>query len=119
MQLEAQTLARVYVNEGDQHHGRAIFELILELALEHRLPGATVLRGVAGFGQGSVVHRSRILRLSEALPLVVEVIETRDRLRPFLEEVQDLLGESDSGGLITLEKIQVVQPNQDSTDSTR
>ncbi len=108
MQTEAQTLTRIYVNEGDHHHGRAVFELILEKALEHHLPGATVLRGVAGFGKGSIMHRSRILRLSEELPLVVEVIEDLDRMTPFLEDVRALLDESHSGGLITFEKVQVV-----------
>ncbi len=86
-----------------------MFEAIVHLAREQGLAGATVLRGVEGFGASSVIHSARLLRLSEDLPLVIELVDTQERLDPFLEEVELMLEQADCGGLITFEKVQTLR----------
>ncbi len=103
------TLARIFIGEADHHQGRPMFEAIVHLAREVGLAGATVLRGVEGFGTSSVIHSSRLLRLSQDLPLVIEVVDAKARLAPFLEQVEAMLEEADCGGLITFEKVQTLR----------
>lgn len=100
---EAQLL-RVFVGESDKHVGRPLYELIVERARAHGMAGATVLRGVLGFGAHSRIHSSRILRLSEDLPMVVEMVDKPDRIEAFLPELEELIGE----GLVTLEPVRVI-----------
>jgi len=73
------------------------------------LPGATVLRGVEGFGARSVLHTARLLRLSDDLPMLIEVIDLPQRLGPFVEKVEELLDEAGCGALITLEDVQIIR----------
>lgn len=107
-QIEA-TLLRIFVGEGDHYKGGPLFEAIVAAAKELDLAGATVLRGVEGFGQGKIIHRARLLRLSEELPLVIEVVDTDARLDPFVERVDEMLESAGSGGLITFEKVRVLR----------
>jgi hypothetical protein len=102
-------LVRIFVGEGDRFHGRPLYEAIVYAAREMGLAGATVLRGVEGYGADSVVHTARILRLSEDLPIVVEVVESPDRLDPFVERVESMLDEANCGGLITLERAEIIR----------
>jgi PII-like signaling protein len=101
--LAAQRL-RVYVGESDRIHGKPVYEAIVMKARELHLAGATVLRGPMGFGANSRIHTAKVLRLSEDLPIVVEIVDSAENialLRPFLEEVV-------TGGLVTLEDVRVL-----------
>jgi PII-like signaling protein len=97
-------LLRVFIGEGDTYRGRPLYEQIVRKARELNLAGATVVRGVMGFGQASRIHTARVLRLSEDLPVVVEIVDTEEKvngLLPFLDEAV-------RGGLVTLERVQVI-----------
>jgi uncharacterized protein len=97
-------LLRIFIGESDQHQGRPLYEVIVEAARKRGLAGATVLRGVLGFGANSRIHTSKILRLSEDLPVVIEIVDRPDRIGGFLPELDSWIGE----GLITLEKVRIV-----------
>jgi uncharacterized protein len=99
-----QALMRIFVGESDQWEHRPLFMSLLELFRRQGLAGATVLRGVAGFGANSVIHTATLFRLSSDLPIIVEVVDTEDRLRAVLPEVDRRM----SGGLITIERVRVV-----------
>ncbi len=92
-------LLRIFIGESDRHEGKLLYEWIVLKAREKGLAGATVLRGIMGFGAHSRLHTVRILRLSEDLPVVVEVVDTREKLEAFLELIDHVIPE----GLATLE----------------
>ena len=96
-------LLRIFIGENDRAHGRPLYEWLVEEAKRQQLAGATVLRGLMGFGRKSRIHTSRILRLSSDLPVVVEIVDTRDRLEAYLASVEEEISE----GLATLEKADV------------
>lgn len=98
------TLMRIHIGESDKWHGKSLHEAIVEMLRKEKFSGATVLRGVGGFGSSSVYHTDKILRLSQDLPIVVEVIESAERI----EEILPCLDEMVEGGLITLEKVRVI-----------
>src|SRR5213596_3026636 len=98
------TLMRVFIGESDKYHGKPLYEALLERLRHKGLAGATVLRGVAGFGASSVVHTAKVLRLSLDLPLIIEVVETEEAIQGILPDLDDMIG----GGLITLERAQVI-----------
>ena len=98
-------LLRIFVGENDRAGSRPLYEAIVRKARERHLAGATVLRGPMGFGRSSVLHTAKILRLSEDLPFVVEIVDAEDKIRAFLPELDALMG----SGLVTLEKVQVIQ----------
>ncbi len=105
MKLEGDgRLLRIFLGEGDRHGGRPLHEVIVRRAREAGLAGATVLRGVEGYGARSRLHTTRILRLSEDLPLVVEIVDRPDRIEAFLPVLDELVDE----GLITVEPVHVV-----------
>jgi len=108
-------LVRIFIGESDRLRGKLLYDVIVLAAREMGLGGATVLRGVAGFGAESVYHTTRLLRLSQDLPIVIEVVEMPERIDPFVEHVQELLDEANCGGLITLESAEVIryQPDLD------
>lgn len=97
-------MLRIFIGEGDSYKGKPLYEAIVLKARELNLAGATVLKGVMGFGASSRVHTSRVLRLSEDMPLIIEIVDTEEKLEllmPFLEKtVQE--------GLITLEAAKVI-----------
>ena len=95
---------RIYTGERDTHKGRALHEVILESARRDGLAGGTVFRALAGFGANSVVHTARVLRLSEDLPIVVEIIDDAAKIEAFLPRVEELLAE----GLVTVDPVQVL-----------
>ena len=97
-------LLRVFIGESDKHHGRPLYEVIVELARQRGLAGATVLRGVMSFGASSRLHTAKVLRLSEDLPLVIEIVDKPERIAAFLPELDGLI----ASGLVTLEKVRVI-----------
>ncbi len=106
MKLEGeQTLMRIFVGESDRWQKKPLYEAIVEMLKSEGFAGATVLKGVMGFGAGSVVHSDRLLRLSSDLPVVIEVVESEE----MIENVLDRLDEMVSGGMITLEKARVIR----------
>lgn len=96
-------LLRIFIGESDKHAGRPLYEWLVLKAREQGLAGATVLRGLMGFGAHSRIHTFKIERLSEDLPIIVEMVDTRERLEQFLEAVDGAIGE----GLATMEKASV------------
>jgi uncharacterized protein len=97
-------LLRIFIGESDKHQGRPLYEVIVEEARNRGLSGATVLHGVLGFGAHSRIHRAKVLRLSEDLPLVVEIVDKPERIADFLPVLDGMISE----GLITLEKVRVI-----------
>jgi hypothetical protein len=97
-------LARIYIGEADQWQGRPLYQAIVELLRERGLAGATVLRGIEGFGAAARLHTTRLLRLSEDLPVLIEVVDQEDRVRGILPELDAMVGD----GLVTLERIEVL-----------
>jgi PII-like signaling protein len=97
-------LLRIYVGEDDRHDHKPLYEAIVLKAREMHLAGATVLRGPMGFGHSSRLHTAKILRLSEDLPVVVEIVDGEDKIRQFVPIVEAMM----QGGLITTEKVQVL-----------
>jgi uncharacterized protein len=95
---------RLYVGEADHWHGRPLYQAIVELLRERGIAGATVVRGIEGYGAKARLHTARILRLSEDLPIVIEVVDREDRLRGILPELDAMVVD----GLITLEPVEVV-----------
>jgi PII-like signaling protein len=98
-------LLRIYIGESDRWHGRPLYSAIVLAAREAGLAGATVMRGVEGFGAHSRVHTAKVLRLSEDLPLLIEIVDQEDRIRAFLPMCDQMIGE----GLITLERVEVLK----------
>ena len=98
------TLMRIFIGEGDKHQGKPLYEALLQLFRERGIAGATVVRAIAGFGSSSKVHTEKVLRLSVDLPLIVEVVETAEAIEIVLPDLDEMIG----GGLITLERAQVV-----------
>jgi uncharacterized protein len=108
MQIPKQALLlRIFIGEDDRHEGRPLYEAIVLKAREMHLAGATVLRGPMGFGPSSRLHTTKILRLSEDLPLVIEMVDSEEKINDFLPVLDNLM--SSGSGLITLEKVQVLQ----------
>ena len=104
-------LLRIFIGENDRSDGRPLYEVIVLRARERHLAGATVLRSPMGFGRSSVLHTAKILRLSEDLPFVIEIVDAEDKIRAFLPELETLMG----SGLVTLEKVQVIRYGSDGT----
>ncbi len=98
-------LLRIFIGEDDRADGRPLYEAIVLRAREMHLAGATVLRGPMGFGHSSRLHTAKILRLSEDLPVVIEIVDTADRVDAFLPELERMM----TSGLVTLERVQVLQ----------
>ena len=98
------TLMRIHIGESDRWHGKPLYEAIVELLRRQKFSGATVLRGVAGYGSSSVLHTDKIMRLSQDLPVVIEVVESPERINQILPQLDEMIG----GGLLTLEKVHVI-----------
>ena len=94
-------LLRIFVDEQDHHEGRPLYEAIVFAARDQGLAGATVLRGTLGFGADQQIHTAKILRISEALPLVVEIVDTAEKIAGFLPTLDALMQK----GLVTVEKV--------------
>jgi uncharacterized protein len=97
-------LLRIFIGESDRHGHLPLYEAIVLKARELHLAGATVLRGAMGFGKSSRMHTSKILRLSVDLPLVIELVDTEEKINAFLPVLDQMIG----SGLVTLEKVRVL-----------
>ena len=100
---EQGALLRIFIGESDRHEGMPLYEWIVRQARTRGLAGATVLRGLEGFGAHSRIHTAKILRLSTDLPLVIEIVDTREKIEAFLPAIDGAIRE----GLATLEKVEI------------
>lgn len=98
------SLLRVFIGEADKYEGRPLFEEVVKAARRSGMAGATVLRGILGYGADSRIHTAKILRLSEDLPLVVEIVDSAEKVQAFLPELKRMM----KRGVVTLEKVQVL-----------
>ena len=96
---------RVYIGETDSWHGRPLYDALVISAREMGLAGATVLRGVEGFGAQSRLHSAKVLRLSENLPMVVEIVDRDERIRAFLAACDEMI----TDGLVTVDPVEIVK----------
>lgn len=97
-------LLRIFIGESDHWHGRPLHTSLVEKARQEGLAGATVLRGMEGFGANSVIHTTRLLELSGDLPIIVEIIDTQEKIDAFLAHVHEMVED----GLVTTEKVRIV-----------
>src|SRR5436189_2391095 len=102
---EDAVLLRIFIGESDRYQHRPLYEAIVLKARELQLAGATVLRGPMGFGKSSHLHTAKILRLSVDLPMVIEIVDTAEKVNSFLPVLDEMMG----GGLVTLEKVKVIR----------
>jgi PII-like signaling protein len=102
---EEGTQLRIFIGETDSYKGKPLYEQIVLKAQELNLAGATVVRGIMGFGADSRMHTAKILRLSEDLPIIIEIVDTEENL----QKLQPFLDEAVEEGLITLEKVKVIK----------
>ena len=101
--LGERVLLRIFIGESDRHGHIPLYEALVELFRKEGFAGATVLRGVAGFGAHSMYHTDRLLRLSSDLPMVIEVVDNRERFEAVISKVEEMM----DGGLITLQNVTV------------
>lgn len=103
------TLLRIFIGETDKYRSKPLYECIVLKAREVHLAGATVIRGPMGFGRSSRLHTAKILRLSEDLPVIIEIVDAEDKITAFLPLLDEMMG----SGLVTMEKVRVVQYGED------
>lgn len=97
-------LLRIFIDETDKHKGKPLYEEIIRFAKEQKMSGATAIKGFMGFGHKSHIHTTKLLRLSDDLPIIIEIVDTKDKINLFLESLKDIVKD----GLITTEKINVI-----------
>ena len=102
-------LLRIFIGESDRLQGRALYELIVRKAHEMGLAGATVWRGIEGYGAASRIHTAKILRLSEDLPVLIEIVDSEEKIRAALPELDALIEAAGCGGLVTLERAEIIR----------
>ncbi|WP_147821616.1 DUF190 domain-containing protein [Salidesulfovibrio onnuriiensis] len=95
---------RIFIGENDRHAGKLLMDVIIEQARKDGLAGATALRGISGYGANSLVHSNKILRLSEGLPVVIEIVDSSEKIEAFLPKLDGLIQE----GLVTKEPVEVL-----------
>ncbi len=100
-----QVLMRIFVSEGDKFEGKSLYEVLVNTLREEKAAGATVLRGIEGFGAKCHLHKSNILSLSQDLPIVIEVIDSSEKIDEILPKIDEMIGE----GLITIEKVRALR----------
>ena len=98
------SLLRIFIGESDKYKMKSLYEVILEEARKAGMAGGTVIRGCLGYGANSVIHTSKVLRLSEDLPIIIEIIDSEEKIKSFLPKVDELVKE----GLVTIEKAHVI-----------
>jgi PII-like signaling protein len=105
MKIEGEgKLLRIFVGESDRWHGKPLYQAIVERVRKEGLAGATVIRGIEGFGADSRLHTARILRLSEDLPIVVEIVDSAEQIERILPILDEMVGE----GMVTVERVEVI-----------
>lgn len=108
-------LVRIYLGESDHWQNKPLYQAIVERLRERGLAGATVLRGIEGFGAKQHLHSTRILSLSEDLPILIEAVDTEEKIRAVLPELDEMLGD----GMITLEKVDAITYRAEPDESDR
>jgi PII-like signaling protein len=103
------TLLRIFIGERDKTGHVPVYETIVMEALGMGLAGATVFKGIMGFGNSSRVHSSKILRLSQDLPIIIEIVDNEEKIKGFLPVLDKLLEESNAGALVTIEKAEIIK----------
>ncbi len=102
-------LLRIFIGESDRINGQLLYEAIVRKAHEMNMAGVTVLRGIEGFGAASRIHRAKILRLSEDLPIVIELADTESRMKEAIAAFEEMIESSGAGVLMTLEKVEIIR----------
>ena len=102
-------LLRIFLGESDKYHQQPLYETIVFEAKKQSLSGATVTRGIMGFGANSKIHTAKLFDISSDLPIIVEIVDTLEKINGFIKTVEQLFEESKSGGLITIEKAEVIR----------
>jgi len=97
-------LLRIFIGESDTWHGKTLYQAIVERARAEGLAGATVVRGIEGYGRASVIHTARILRLSEDLPVLIEIVDTDQKVRAALGWLDEMI----TDGLVTMEQVEII-----------
>ena len=100
---EEGSLLRIFIGEDDKHEGMPLFEWIIQKARKHSLAGATVLRGLEGFGAHNRMHTAKILRLASDLPIVIEIVDAKDKIEAFIPVIDSAIAE----GMVTIESVEV------------
>ena len=110
MQIKGEAkLVRIFVGESDLINKVPVYERIVMEARKSELAGATVFKGIMGYGGRSRIHTAKILRLSEDLPLVIEIVDEVDKIEKFIPVINDIFEKADCGGLITMEKVEIIK----------
>jgi PII-like signaling protein len=102
-------LLRIFIGESDKHRAHALYDVIVRKARELGLAGATVWRGIEGYGAASRIHTAKILRLSEDLPIMIEIVDSEEKIRAALPALDALIEVAGCGGLITLERVEIIR----------
>ena len=108
-------LLRIFIGESDVSHHISVYEKIVIEARKHELAGATVFKGIMGYGGTSRIHTSKILRLSEDLPLIIEIVDEETKIEKFIPFLETIFDEANCGGLITIEKATIIKYTADRT----
>ena len=101
-------LLRIFIGESDKIGSVNVYEKIVTTAREANLAGATVYKGIMGFGKNSVIHTSKIFALSDDLPLVIEIVDREEKIDDFIPKIKEIFEKANSGGLITMEKAEII-----------
>jgi len=101
-------LLRIFIGESDKIGNITLYEKIVTSARKENLAGATVYRGIMGFGKNSVIHTSKIFALSDDMPLVIEIVDDEEKINNFIPIIKDIFGKANNGGLITVEKAEII-----------
>ena len=110
MHIEGEAkLLRIFVGESDLINHKPVYEKIVQEARKAGLAGATVTKGIMGFGGSSRIHTAKVLRLSEDLPLVIEIVDEENKIEQFLPKLDEIFEQANSGGLITIEKASIIK----------
>jgi uncharacterized protein len=102
-------LLRIFIGESDRVNGKPVYETIVLKAREAGLAGATVIKGIMGFGANSKIHTSKLLTLSEDLPLIIEIVDTLEKIENFIPTINNIFETANNGGLVTIEKAQIIK----------
>ena len=103
--FKEETLLRIFIGESDYHGGKALYEQIVIKAKVLQLAGVTVIRGIMGYGANSQIHTAKILRLSEDLPIVIEIVESEENIKKILPFLDEWIG----NGIVTMEKVKTIK----------
>lgn len=108
MQNGQALLLRIFVGESDRLDHKSVYELIVMKAKQQGLAGATVVRGILGYGASSVIHSARLIDISENLPVIVEIVDEEEKINSFIPVINDIFERAGKGGLVTMEKLSVI-----------